>query len=298
MQSGMRVSLASSVPGPVSARPSMAPVLAPVLAPVQTPVQILAAGFMTHIVLISLIAIAGMLGASPARAVPITLTFNEFANPDSLAVAAGSEVAYSNPNHMVYGNVAPNILLGDDGYSGRMSVMANAGTLFDAVSIDLIEARNAVFEAPVNPGVILDPWTQMFTAQTDGTVSQYIYENLIFEGYRWDQLVATTAITFDGSAAATHHFSSDFADLNRLDITVDFAGARFYGPMIEGDKVMYCEGSCGYVRFDNLSLDTQSQAVAAAAVQTVTTVPVPASGLILGSGLGLLFWVGRRMRLA
>ena len=234
-----------------------------------------------------------VLAPRPAAASPITLTFNEFSTIAAPAVAAGNGVGYFNANHMSYGNVAPNILLSDDGMAGQITFSATAGVLFDPYRLTLLEGRRGVLNADYDPLVGPDPWSQVFAALDTGRTSDLIHDNLVMQGYRWGDLIAETRTGFAGTAAEEFLFPAEFTGLTRLDISLDFAGANHVAPQIIDDTIVWCNGSCGFLRFDDLVVDISSQPVGAAAVE-VASMPIPASWLLLTAACGAIAAAARR----
>ena len=237
----------------------------------------------------------GLLAGGQAAAVPLTFGFDAFGAPvppgGGGAAAPNQPVTFSNPNHGTYGLFVPRIVLGDDGWDSEIAFDANAGVRFDAVSINIVGGFQNVFTSPVSAAAFLfDPYAQLSLAQTNGTLSQHIYPNLNFSGYRDGALVAFQEVTYTGALSdpVVFGFSSAFSDLDRLELALDFSHAVGYWPVIEGNTLYSCpQGRCGLVELDDLVLDVAAGTPGSGGEPA--NVPLPGGGVLLALGLlGLL----------
>lgn len=233
-----------------------------------------------------------------ATAGSVTLTFDDFQCGGAPATS-GSQggVSYTNPNNGFIGVCGPEIVLGDDGLSQQMKILADPGVRFDLVSFD-VDATYEVFKIARN----------LFNAGRDDAVIER-GGNLIEESFFWDvgpqgelaesarpqrsdshpflaitglrdgEIIARTRI--DPNGRSSYQPSSEFADLDevRLAVTANSRSIWFSDRFLFG-----CGNQCGKATIDNVVLNVQ-----------VAAVPLPASVWLMGLGL-LALWPLRRMR--
>jgi len=232
----------------------------------------------------------------PASATTLTLDFDEFEGDDvdqsgGAAGAPAGPVRFINANHGVYDTFLPSILLGDDGWDSSISFNANAGYVFDAVSLRFINGWRNVYKAPVTGAVDVDDVdAQIAEAMRTDSLTRLEYENVAFTGYRDGAVVAMQMETYGGGPPSEFSFSDAFMGLDRLMVEVKFGGAFDIFPIISGSNLLYCPNErCGILEFDDLVLNVLSEPGSGP-----TAVPLPASALMLGSALFGISIFGRR----
>jgi len=245
--------------------------------------------------------IALCLLGSPAYAATMTLDFDQFEDSDVPSSGAGAgapagPVAFNNANHGVYDAYLPSILLGDDGWDSSISFDANAGYIFDAVSLRFVGGWQNVYTAPVSGAVSTTSATeQLAEAMRTDTLSKLDYPNVAFTGYRSGAVVAMQEQTYSGGAPTPVSFSSAFTALDKLKIELNFGYADSLDPRIVGNMLYYCPNErCGILEFDDLVLNVLTDPG-----NGPTTVPLPTPLLMLGSaffGLASLSWRGKFSR--
>lgn len=228
---------------------------------------------------------AMLLLALPASASTTTFNFNEFANPDlpgGAAAAPGGGVTFYNANHGVYDTFIPTILLGDDGWSEFIRFSAADGYSFDALSLRILNGFQDVWMARVNSAVDAnDPYAQLSHALSTDALTQMIYANVQFRGYRDGAQVAYREETYEGGGQVELSFGASFEDIDLFEVSLDFKGASYDGPEIVGDYLLHCpSGRCGQIEFDDLALSITPPAAGAPAL-----VPLPGAGVLLGLGV-------------
>lgn len=232
----------------------------------------------------------------PASAATLTLDFDQFEDPDvpESGAAAGvpvGPVGFKNSNHGIYDVYAPSILLGDDGWTSYISFDANAGYLFDAVSLRFINGWRNVYRAPVSGAVdTSDVAAQVTEAIRTDSFTKLDYQNVAFTGYRDGAVVAMQMETYAGGPPLDYAFSSAFLGLDKLMVEVKFGGAIDIEPMIIGNSLYYCPNErCGILEFDDLLLNVLTEPGSGPAI-----VSLPAPALMLGSALFGVAAFGRR----
>lgn len=233
-----------------------------------------------------------------ASAGSVTLTFDEFSCGGTSATS-GREggISYTNPNNGFIGACGPKILLGDDGLSQQMKILADPGVRFDLVSFD-VDASYEIFRIARN----------LFNAGRDTEVIER-GGNMIEESFFWDvgptgelaeaarpqatdshpflaitglrdgEIIARTRI--DPNGRSSYQPSAEFADLDEIRLGVTASSRNIWS----SNRFLFgCGNQCGRATIDNLVLNVQ-----------VAAVPLPATALLMGFGL-LALWPLRRMR--
>jgi len=246
------------------------------------------------------LAIAAVLGlmmsVGSADAATVTLDFDELADPNNPSSATVGNVTYSDQNRYLYGNVSPFLVLGDDGFTASTNFVADPGTYFTPVSVDLTGYVN-LLQAPC-PGCtaseiqdLQDACSIFSDCSAFQPYTNFGFLNLY--GYRNGQLVATQSLGAGaGSYSGTFSFSNLFAGISSLAIGLTYLPP---GGFPQPDSYAYACGSmffsgCLGGTVDNLTVMTFQPPGGSAAV------PLPATGIGLLVGLGALAAVRRKRR--
>lgn len=246
------------------------------------------------------LAIAAVLGlvisAGIARAATVTLDFNELTDPNNPSSATIGNVTYNDQNRYLYGNLSPFLVLGDDGFTASTSFVANQGTYFTPVSVDLSGYVN-LLRAPCpgcTPSEIQDLQDICSIFGDCSAFQPYTsFGFLNLYGYRNGQLVASQSLgAGTGSYSGTFTFSSLFAGISSLGIGLNYLPP---GGFPNPDSFAYACGSmffsgCLGGSVDNLTVMTFQPPGGSAAV------PLPAAGAGLALGLGALAALRRKRR--
>jgi hypothetical protein len=219
---------------------------------------------------IAAMAVTAMAGAAAASTVTYTETFESstdlFTFPDRAL-----NVTWYDSNKGLYSDVGPEIVLGDDGWTGSIDFVADAGTTFTPLSFDASGWLGVDF-APYVPGVD-DPYDVPASAW-----SPYVDPTFMsVTGYSGGSVVAQTEVDPNGTIT----LGSEFAGIEQLTISLLSPVSMSPEGVLVGDTWYRCSSGyqCYFATVDNLTFSVPS------------AVPLPASAPLLlaaVAGVGLL----------
>ena len=231
------------------------------------------------------IATALGLAAGAAQARTVTITFDGGCE----ALHGGGDVeqrrmngregpiTFTDPNLSVYWHCSDDILLGDDGWSGKSSLQSAIGETFDVVSLDIGGDHNVV---RVLDSQNMDDGEAYWALERGDVerVDEFVLLDIL--GRRPDGSTVTTQWAPDDPSATSFATFTGIASMTFVMTTVwDGMGSLYRGP----DGYWYgCNGQafrCGSLGYDNLVLRLDS---------LPTPVPLPTAGWMMVGMLGSL----------
>ena len=235
--------------------------------------------------------------SNPVSAETITIDYSDTTCATGLFIGRQGPITYNVPNLYTYGECGGRALIGDDGWSSRATIRADAGSLFDVEALSL-SANSAVESVPTD--AFLDPrqatWAylsdiyyfsvgiELAYEPTFSAAPEFAQFSLI--GSRYGAIVAERS--FSRSSPGNGPDLAGFAGLDTLTLSMRLSGNPGIGSdtVVDGDRLYGCRNRCGSATLDDVVLRVYSE--------TPSSVPLPASLGFLGLGLGGLAFAGRR----
>lgn len=235
----------------------------------------------------TLLAATLALWAGTSGAATVTLDFDELADPAAPSSATVGNISYADQNHLLYGNLSPFLLLGDDGFSAFTTFTALPGTYFTPVSVDLTGFVN-LLRAPC-PGCSPE---ELLALQDDcsvfgncaGFAAFDAFDFLILRGFRDGVLAASQGLGAGfGSVSGGFDFPAAFAGISSLTIGLTYLPP---GGFPDADRYAY---ACGTMFFSGcLGGSVDNLTVRLNQPPGPAPVPLPAAAGVLAAGLAAL----------